>query len=405
MIRWLLLVAFVAIATGASVAANWWFYSSLGADLFERGIYAAMGVGLDGFKVVGLSTARALQMAGWHGTAWAARVFWLIAVLASLVAAIGFTAAAQANREDPTSQAIKERRLVESQLAEDTAALERLLGGGPAPVSVGASQAALDALLDSTPAGSPGPLRSVLVGASGGLCDGTYRGPLTVRWCPDIREAEGMVSRAKAYDELTASIRRTREKLAGIETPANEQVEHPGFVTIATVTTASAGLVKGVVLFVFAIAIEGIAAGGWSFIQGSAGAARSFAAAAGCAIMAPINWFRRCFGGTVAAPEVVASTPAPAPAASEAAPEVTPEPAAASDPETAPEPPPDPVEAPPETAEESTLDPTLEQRAALSFRETAAAAAAAKAERATKPPEPPPGRGQFVPRVVKTRVR
>lgn len=286
-LRWLLLLSGIVACAVASVLANIWFYRSLAVETYEQQLYAAMGYGSDAFKMGALSAA-ALIIAGgglaWKLFGWAVRGLWAVAVLVSIVAAVGFTTGVQAELEDPKANALNERAQDQNQLRADVAEMEGLLGcveselGTDAcsiPAAPSEVAAELAQLLDSPPVykdgreGS-GTLRTQLTARTGVYCDGSFDGPLTRAHCPTIRALEAEEARAERYVQLSTAIRDARARLRTVDTPASGSAEHVAFVTLAELWNYTPGWVKAVTLFVFAVLVEALSSTGMEILRKTA---------------------------------------------------------------------------------------------------------------------------------------
>jgi hypothetical protein len=267
---WLIVLVLTTGAAGASGFANWWFYRSLADELVEGLVYAVMGASADVWKVVGLSATAILIAERKLFWAWLGRLLWGGAVVASIIAAIGFSSAVQAGMEDPRANAIKDKTTIEAQIAADEADLTALLERGE-PMPPEEARAALARLLDSPAVYddgtlAPGTLRTQLTARTGAYCDGAFSGPLTVKYCGQIRELEGEIARADRYVDVSASLRTNRTRLLEIETPSSGEAEAAAFSTLAQVGGTALGWKTFTVIF-FAFLIEALACTGESFMR------------------------------------------------------------------------------------------------------------------------------------------
>lgn len=332
---WLFVLALVVGAAGASGYANWWFYRSLAEGFTEGLVYAVMGASADVWKFIGLSATAVLVLERRHFWAWFGRAIWAGCVVASIIAAIGFSSSVQAGLEDPRSAALERRDLLQTEIAADQAELDALQTRGE-PKSPGEVEGELTALLNGPPVYEDGTLgtgtlRSQLEARTGAYCDGAFDGPLTRQYCPQIGALQAEVTRAERYVALTANLRANRAELRGIEAPASGDAEAAAFSTLATLGGTSSGWKSGTIIF-FAILIEILACTGESFMRLLSPKWRLGVPRVDLALIGWIASMRRAWAGL----------PQPAPAAVV---RNVPEPAAppASKPKPAPEPQPAPA--------------------------------------------------------------
>ena len=271
-IRVILLITVFTLAV-ASAGANVSLFVSFPDALPDKIIYGIIGGAFDIVKVFALVAAAALALDGHHGKALALRVLWGCLVLASLLAAYGFMAFVNAEREETVLKASDNYAAAKGAVEtaqQKVSALSAYASPNiksDAEAEIKKLEAGLNRFLNSDAANSNGHTIgtvSDVIGKYG--CGGFYGGLCAEkdRIEQAIREQREAVAKHEAYAGAMAHRQAMLDNLAGIK-DRPESVTHAQWIAIAGIFGTSPEAAKrGVTLFLSSLIEALCALGLWS---------------------------------------------------------------------------------------------------------------------------------------------